>query len=343
MPDTPFQSLSCNERLDALRVAADCSGRQAHLLEKDIWVVQTLAALVETPFGGHLTFKGGTSLSKAYRAIRRFSEDLDITYDIRAFVPEIVDNNRGNPIPDTTSQAGKWTEKIKKRLAYWVKHDALTAIGSSLYELGTPPKLRAEEDCIYVTYTPLFQGDGFVNPEVKVEFGARSTGEPHTELPIGCDAAEHLPGIAFPTAHPYVMWAERTFWEKATAIHVFCRQQRNQGERRSRHWHDLVRLDDSGYADKALALPQIAIEVANHKGKFFRAKDSERNWIDYHTAVSGNLQLVPTGGFYQVLAKDYDAMMHSGMLLNSDEKFGHIIQRCGDIQDRANKRPTLIS
>ena len=71
-------------------VAAGLSGRPAYLLEKDVWVVQLLHALFATQFTDDLTFKGGTSLSKAYRAIRRFSEDIDITYDIRAIIPELV-------------------------------------------------------------------------------------------------------------------------------------------------------------------------------------------------------------------------------------------------------------
>ena len=84
MANTPFQSLSAQDRRDALEVAASLSGRRAHLLEKDIWVVQTLSVLFDAPFGRDLVFKGGTSLAKAYHAIRRFSEDIDITYDIRA-------------------------------------------------------------------------------------------------------------------------------------------------------------------------------------------------------------------------------------------------------------------
>ena len=72
-----FQNLSAPERREALETATSLGGRPAHLLEKDIWVVQTLSVLFETPFGRDLVFKGGTSLAKAYRAIRRFSEDVD--------------------------------------------------------------------------------------------------------------------------------------------------------------------------------------------------------------------------------------------------------------------------
>ena len=90
MAETPYRSLSAADRRDALRVAETGGPHRAFLLEKDIWVVATLHALFAAPFGKDLAFKGGTSLSKAYRAIRRFSEDVDITYDIRAFAPDLV-------------------------------------------------------------------------------------------------------------------------------------------------------------------------------------------------------------------------------------------------------------
>ena len=90
MPEVQYQSLPKAERREALQAAALLCGRRTQLLEKDIWVVATLGALFEAPFGHHLVFKGGTSLSKVWRAIRRFSEDIDITYDVRGFVPELV-------------------------------------------------------------------------------------------------------------------------------------------------------------------------------------------------------------------------------------------------------------
>lgn len=85
-----------------------------------------------------------------------------------------------------------------------------------------------------------------------LEYGARSTGEPSQIHDVVCDAAAYLKELEFPTAQPRTMKAERTFWEKATAIHVFCVQGKLRGERFARHWHDLVRLDDAGIAEVAL-------------------------------------------------------------------------------------------
>ena len=88
MPD--FFQLSASDQLDALNVASDRSGVPPHLLEKDIWVVWSLQHLFTGPYAEHLVFKGGTSLSKAYGVIRRFSEDVDLTYDIRAIANDLV-------------------------------------------------------------------------------------------------------------------------------------------------------------------------------------------------------------------------------------------------------------
>ena len=158
-----------------------------------------------------------------------------------------------------------------------------------------------------------------MRPEVMVEFGARSTGEPHKFMPVLCDAAAYLPQLAFPQAHPTVMLAERTFWEKATAIHVFCRQKRRRGQRLSRHWHDLARLDEAGISAKALNDHALALSVARHKAMFFVENDTHGNRIDYEEAVSGGLQLVPSGAAHAVLADDYARMLADGMILDENE------------------------
>ena len=337
MAETPFHLLPAGDRRDALRVAQEKGAYRAFLLEKDVWVVATLHALYDAPFGGALVFKGGTSLSKAYGAIQRFSEDVDITYDIRAFAPDLVAGAGEEALPPTRSQERRWTRAIRARLAEWVREEARPIVERSLAEAGFSARLRAEAEDLYVSYDPLFEDYAFVRPEVKVEFGARSTGEPRTVRRVACDAAGFLPELLFPEAGPSVMLAERTFWEKATAVHVYCRQERRRGERLSRHWHDLVRLDDAGVADPALADRALALSVARHKAMFFPEKDSAGDRIDYEAAVSGGLQLVPTGSALEALADDYARMVADGMLLATDESFERLTARCAGVEARANR------
>jgi hypothetical protein len=154
---------------------------------------------------------------------------------------------------------------------------------------------------------------------------------------VVCDAALHLPDLIFPTATPQVMMAERTFWEKATAIHVFCRGGRFRGpERFSRHWYDVVSLDQAGYAMSALADRDLARAVARHKSMFFREQDANREVINYEEAVSGVLKLVPKGPAIDVLATDYRAMVDDGLMFREAPAFDSLIESCRSIQDRAN-------
>lgn len=98
-----FFDLGRNDRREALEYARAGTGRPTHLLEKDVWVVWTLRALFESPLSADLTFKGGTSLSKVYKIINRFSEDIDLTYDIRKLIPDLIGD--GGELPTSRSQA----------------------------------------------------------------------------------------------------------------------------------------------------------------------------------------------------------------------------------------------
>ena len=134
--ETPFQSLSADNRRYALRVAQEIGKHRAHLLEKDIWVVAALGVLFDAPFAQYLTFNSGTSLSKVWRAIHRFSENVDITYDIRAFAPDLVSGTGDEALPPTRSQEKRWTRAIRARLAEWVRDKACPVVEEGLYDAG---------------------------------------------------------------------------------------------------------------------------------------------------------------------------------------------------------------
>ena len=334
--DTPFQSLPTEVKRRTLERAESSGGVLPHLLEKDIWIVETLRVLFESSVGGDLIFKGGTSLSKAWRAIRRFSEDIDITYDIRAFAPDLVGAAGEEALPPTRSQEKRWTKAIRNRLAVWVREQALPTVERGLARNGFAARLRAEGERLHVDYDPMFDDYGVVLPTVIAEFGARSTGEPREPRPVACDAAAFAPGIVFPAACPSVMRAERTFWEKATSMHVFCLRRKGRGDRLSRHWHDVARLDDAGIARNALADRELGFAVARHKAMFFVENAADGRRIDYAAAISGGLRLVPSGPALDALAADYERMLEFGMLLGDEKPFDKILERCADIERRAN-------
>jgi hypothetical protein len=331
-----FFQLSPTDRLDALDAAANLSGLPPHLLEKDIWVVWSLRHLFAGPYADHLVFKGGTSLSKAYGVIRRFSEDVDLTYDIRAIASDLV-GNENTPLPTSKSQEKKWSKEIRMRLTDWVEAEIVPRLKQSLLQEELPATVRSEGDKVFIDYTPLVTGTGYVAPAVMLEFGARSTGEPSEPRAITCDAAVHVPGVEFPTATPQVMRAERTFWEKATAIHVFCIQGAFRGgDRFARHWHDVTRLDVAGFVEKAIADKALARAVADHKSMFFAEKNPQGSVIDYHASVSGGLRLVPDADALAKLTTDYQHMVDDGLFLDDVEPFPALMERCQAIQQKTN-------
>lgn len=331
-----FLHLPVADRREVLSVAADQSGRPAHLLEKDVWVVWALAALYGSTLAEHLVFKGGTSLSKAYGVIRRFSEDVDLTYDIRAIAPDLVADS-GEALPKTRSEEKRWSSAVRERLPQWVAGTAQPVIADALATEALVATVRADGEKLFIDYEATTAGSGYVAPSVMLEFGARSTGEPASFRDIACDAAGLIEGVTFPTARPRVMHAERTFWEKATAIHVFCLQRRLRGDRFARHWHDIARLDDAGLANAAFADRELASAVARHKGMFFVERAADRSPIDFGAAVNGGLQLVPDGDAATALEEDYVRMVEDGLLLEDAETFEVLMARSADIARRANE------
>lgn len=193
-----------------------------------------------------------------------------------------------------------------------------------------------EKEKLILSYEPIRVGSGYTAPTIQLEFGGRATGEPHHRHTVTCDIAPAITGIEFPTAQPLVMAAERTFWEKATAAHVYCRQHRLRGERYSRHWYDLAAMSHSGHATAAIADQALGYAVAEHKSMFFAEKDVNKNSIDYKAAVNGELQIVPEDGPLAVLEKDYAAMLEDGLLSTNQPSFREIISACTELQSRIN-------
>jgi|SRR5665213_66472 len=332
-----FLKLPAGDRREALGVAAASSGRPLHLLDKDVWLVWILEVLFQAPFATHLVFKGGSSLSKAYQIISRFSEDVDLTYDIRALAPDLV-GEEGEALPPNRSQEKRWTKEIRTRLPLWINDQVVPVIASALSAQGLSAALSMDGEKVYIEYEPLAKGSGYTRPAVMLEFGARSTGEPWETRPIRCDAADHLPSVLFPTANARVMRPERTFWEKATAIHVFCAQgEFHGGDRFARHWHDLTRLDRAGIAKTAIADHALALAVARHKAAFFAERNTDGTPIDYETAVSGALHLIPHDKALESLSLDYARMVEDGLLFDEVEPFDELLDRCRTLQEEANR------
>lgn len=211
MPE-PYLALSREDQADILNALAPKLGRTPEVLEKDVWVCRVLAQLFTMPERGELVFKGGTSLSKAYRAIERFSEDVDVTLDYRGHETAF------DPFSEGTSKSRQkgFSEELKARVATFVAgvvaprlRDALQAV------VGAEGSVEADADgeTLRLYYPRAIAGaGGYQLDHVLIEFGGRNVTDPSEEVLITPDIAEHLPELAFPTATVRVLSPRRTFW-----------------------------------------------------------------------------------------------------------------------------------
>ena len=246
-----FLSLDAGERADILRTVAARSGRAAIILEKDIWVCWVLQAVFSVPDPHPMAFKGGTSLSKVYRIIDRFSEDVDVTLDYRAF------DDGFDPFAEGTSrnQIRLFSGRLKGRIVDYIRDVVAPAVGAAADRLGADGRydIRIGDDgeTIRFAYPSAVEDPpGYVGSEVLLEFGGRNVIDPNQQHLIVPDMAALTRDLDYPAATVTVLSPERTFWEKATLVHVECYRRRlaDHPERLSRHWFDLTRLaaHDSG-------------------------------------------------------------------------------------------------
>jgi len=332
--------LDRNDQSEALEVAASELGRPAHLLEKDIWVVWTLDAIYKSMLGEALTFKGGTSLSKAYKLIERFSEDIDLVVDKDAL------GFGGDAAPDKatgSNERRRRLDRLMETCRVWVQGDLQSALNGYIAEhLGTREGWKLEVDphmddgqCLLFHYPSAFpaQETGYVRPVVKIEMGARSDVWPADTRAITPYIAEGLPqAIPDATFSVNTLAAERTFWEKAMLLHeeTFRAEDKPRQERMARHYYDLWCLITRGVADHAMADRELFERVAAHRQTFFKL-----GWVDYSTLRPGTLRLTPPPDAIKSWREDYKKMQDT-MFFGERPSFDDMLRVVGGFEQRFN-------
>ena len=325
LPPEPFLPLDPETRQEIYLATSGMTGITGPILEKDVWVCWTLRELFNMPGALPMAFKGGTSLSKVYNAISRFSEDVDITIAYNALDDSI------DPFDASTSRnaRSRYSDTLKGKVATHVTDVVAPHLRRAMAtELGLPPDTveldPGNPENVFIHYPSAFdEAGGYLAHRVKVEFGGRNAILPNEAHTIRPYVEEHAHGLAFPQARVQVLAAERTFWEKATLIHVACgRPLRHDSSRQSRHWYDLDRLAQSGIGTRALADRDLLGDVVKVKRVFFNSSTA-----DYDACLSGGLRLAPTGESLAALERDYLEMCDAGMILGEPPNFKDIIAR----------------
>ena len=330
-----FLCLDARERADILRTVAARSGRAAIILEKDIWVCWVLQALFSMPDPHPMAFKGGTSLSKVYGIIDRFSEDVDVTLDYRAF------NDGFDPFADGVSrnQIRLFSKRLKNRVATYIRDVVTPALGGAADALAADGQhhIRIGDDgeTIRFAYPSAVEDpDGYVRSEVLLEFGGRNVIDPNEQHTITPDMVALTHGLDYPTATVTVLSPLRTFWEKATLVHVECHRGHlsEHPEPLARHWFDLTRLAAHDIGRAALADRQLLEDVVRHKTVFFHA-----GYANYDQCLDRRLRLVPDDDQLAGLRTDYDAMRAAAIVAADAPEFDAMIEEIHTLEANVNR------
>lgn len=303
-----------NERRVVFEQAAAELGLPAQTVEKDFWVCWTLRELFALPdIGAQLTFKGGTSLSKVWKLIDRFSEDIDLTFDRDAL------GFGGNDSPEEApsgKQKRRRLDRLKAACQQRVHHHLKPTLEARMREALSREEswdLVADEgdpdnQTLLFHYPLCWQVDAarYVPPMVKLEFGARSDPWPVEEAVVTPMVSEALPSVlSAPDCPVRALRPERTFWEKAMLLHeeTYRPAGGTRKARMARHYFDLWSLIRAGVAAKAVADEELFRRVAEHRSVYFRW-----TWMDYATLRKGMLRMVPLEEQVEGWRIDYDAM-----------------------------------
>lgn len=334
-----------SERRDLFLATAARLGTAVQNVEKDFWVCWTLDALFNglEAGGPRLLFKGGTSLSKAFGLISRFSEDIDITVCRH-------DLGQGVEVADLDALSGK---KRRVRLAAirdacqayitgslteQFAHLAASVIPADRFRLELDPDDMDGQSLLFWYPAVTTTTNDYIRSAVKIEAGAKSALDPHVAATVTPYVTQDLPDLDLTVTNVITVKPERTFWDKVMILHGLRQwhdrrgELRHGGQRVSRHYYDVHQLMQASSAATWQTDHALAIDCAHHARLFFGSAD-----LGLDIAVPGTFTLTPTTAMRDALARDYDAM--AGMVfgdiprleavLESAERFEQIVNDAG--------------
>lgn len=296
----------------------------AQAIEKDLWVSTLLQLVFTLPIAEHLVFKGGTSLSKVWGLIDRFSEDIDLAIDRSVFDMD----------GDLTK---KEIKKLRKASSLYIRNEFYPMLQDTMEIYGLQPLCHIEVEpdgiCdstypeprkIIVHYDSVLSSPlPYLRPTVQLEIGARSLMEPYEPAHIKSIIEQHVPAIQthLVDAKVNTSTAEKTFLEKAFLLHELFSVEGNGTEaaRKSRHLYDLYQMMNKGIATKAIANDTLWESIRHHRSLLTSVRG-----MDYADDIRQHIALVPRADIIDVWRKDYQDMCEA-MIYGNKPSFDELI------------------
>lgn len=319
-------------------------GLAANFLEKDIWVTEVLRLLYDEKLLGEFSvaFKGGTALSKCWEAISRFSEDIDLSIhwaDLSGHTEaeEIVAWSQSTK---NRSQSDKFRKAQQKQLEAWSEKLVIT-LNKRLSQYNIEDLYAEVEDDsggekIDIHFPRVTKGaHDYQLDHILLEFGGRNRGKPTETIAVDCYLGQTpgLEGLVLPNAQVSAYQAEYILWEKLTALHQFCTQERSPNpDRLARHWYDVDCLLSMKFADP------LHSEIARNDVIEMKKHRWASNGVDYEAILTGELLLIPDNKRLKNIARDHEKAIKGGMFFLAPDSFATIVQRLKLTQDQINQQ-----
>lgn len=301
-------------------------------IEKDLWVTQVLHALFSLPISQHLIFKGGTSLSKAWHVIDRFSEDIDLAID-----PKIL----GAPDGDPTK---KQIKKLRKASSLFVAEELSKMLETRFTEMGLSDWLTVdiqpngegdntypEPRQLYVRYKSVYDKQSlYLRSDIVLEISARSLLEPAAAVDIHSMLSEYLPIKDIAPVPVTTAVAGKTMVEKMFLLHEMFSIPGHgmKADRKSRHLYDLYKMMRRDFADEAIKDDVLWESVRHHREIYTSVKD-----MDYTPDVRKRLVLIPREDIIEVWHQDYNSMREA-MIYGEKPTWEELMTAMTELQEK---------
>ena len=328
-----FTELSKSRRVEVLKLLENNSGINATAIEKDWWVTLALNALFNGSYSSHLVFKGGTSLSKCWHIIDRFSEDIDLALD-REFL--------GFNGELTKREIGK---KLRKESCSFIRNELKADIERFILDLGIEKvhfqleaniteESNVDPETLYLHYESVLDNSDYVFNTVKIEVGSRSLMEPSKEVIVKSIIGDLLPNADYSDKEFTVkaVLPIRTMLEKMFLLHEMLqtRSRNKEINRMSRHLYDLEKLMDNSYCINVLNEKELYKEIIKHRKQFTSIAS-----IDYSKHQPDKICFVPPVEDFKNWEKDYQ-LMQENMIYGNSLNFKELIERIKELNIKIN-------
>ena len=333
-----WQQQSLEDRLDILNITSARTGLPANVIEKDWWVTVTLYALAKTMYFPLMSFKGGTSLSKGYGLINRFSEDIDISLARQGVFS--ISNPSGNQL-----------NKVKRKARHYIIRELPLELDATFKEMGVsgysikPETTKLDRNgnekelsattnpsTIFVIYDSIIpKAPEYFEPRVKIEIGCMNMEEPVEDKSISSMLSVDMNGdedmrVNFSTVLP-----SRTFLEKIFLLHEEFQKQNPRSTRMSRHLYDIEKLMDSSYGS-AIDDNRLYDSIITHRSIY-----NKMEHVDYETHKRDTVSFLPPKSILAEWEKDYESLKSIFVYDDNPLSFSELFSRMNELQARIRK------